>query len=110
MENTKLWDWVVWNQRFKWKTFELFVPLKKKNFCLCMYKMNLISAEGYKNAKVEFLPITGKIWVVSMKDVGNGIGVTMEENLLLLRDLLEHWKTRFWSTWQLFQKMFISMF
>ena len=55
-----------------------------------MYKMNLISAEGYKNAKVEFLPITGKIWVVSMKDVGNGIGVTMEENLLLLRDLLEH--------------------
>ena len=52
--------------------------------------MNLISAEGYKNAKVEFLPTTGKIWVVSMKDVGNGIGVTMKENLLLLRDLLEH--------------------
>ena len=38
--------------------------------------MNLISAEGYKNAKVHFLKIrkTGKIWV-SMKDVGDGLGV-----------------------------------
>ena len=41
-----------------------------------MYKMSLKSAEGYKNAKVDFLPKTGKIWGVSMKDVGNGIGVT----------------------------------
>ena len=38
--------------------------------------MNLISAEGYKNAKVHFLKIrkTGEIWV-SMKDVGDGLGV-----------------------------------
>ena len=28
----------------------------------------------------------------------------MNENLLLLRDLLEHWKIRFLSIWQLFQK------
>ena len=26
----------------------------------------------------------------------------MKENLLLLKDLLEHWKTRFLNTWQLF--------
>ena len=30
----------------------------------------------------------------------------MKENLLLLRDLLEHWKTRFLNAWQLFQKIF----
>ena len=30
----------------------------------------------------------------------------MKENLLLLRYLLEHWKTRFLNTWQLFQKVF----
>ena len=38
--------------------------------------MNLISAEGYKNAKAHFLKIrkTGKIWV-SMKDVVDGLGV-----------------------------------
>ena len=41
-----------------------------------MYKMYLISAEGYKNANVEFLTIktTSEIWV-NMKDVGSGIGV-----------------------------------
>ena len=38
--------------------------------------MYLISAEGYKNAKVDFLTIKtiSEIWV-SMKDVGSGIGV-----------------------------------
>ena len=41
-----------------------------------MYKMYLISADGYKNVNVEFLTIktTSEIWV-SMKDVGSGIGV-----------------------------------
>ena len=41
-----------------------------------MYKMYLISAEGCKNANVEFLTIetTSEIWV-NMKDVGSGIGV-----------------------------------
>ena len=42
-----------------------------------MYKMYLISAEGRKNPKVDFLTITTKtseIWV-SMKDVGSGMGV-----------------------------------
>ena len=38
--------------------------------------MYLISAEGYKNANVDFLTIktTSKIWV-SMKDVGSGMVV-----------------------------------
>ena len=41
-----------------------------------MYKMYLISTEGYKNANVKFLAIktTSEIWV-SMKNVGSGIGV-----------------------------------
>ena len=41
-----------------------------------MYNMYLISAEGYKNAKVDFLTITStsEIWI-SMKDVGSGVGV-----------------------------------
>ena len=34
---------------------------------------------------------------------------TMKENLLLPRDLLGRWKTRFLSMWQLFQKIFILM-
>ena len=46
--------------------------------------MYLISAEGYKNAKVDFLTIktTSEIWV-SMKDVGNGIGVKNISDLVL---------------------------
>ena len=45
--------------------------------------MYLISAEGYKNANVEFLTIktTSEIWV-SMKDVGSGIGVKKTDLLL----------------------------
>ena len=51
-----------------------------------MYKMYLISAEGYENANVGFLTIktTGRkeIWV-SMKDVGSGIGVKNISDLVL---------------------------
>ena len=49
-----------------------------EKFCFfsCVYKIYLISAEGYENAKVDFLTIktSSEIWV-SMKDVGSGIGV-----------------------------------
>ena len=47
-----------------------------------MYKMYSISAEGYKNANVEFLTIKtiSEIWV-NMKDVGSGMGV---KNICLL--------------------------
>ena len=46
--------------------------------------MYLISAEGYKNANVEFLTIkpTSEIWV-SMKDVGSGMGVKIISDLVL---------------------------
>ena len=49
-----------------------------------MYKMYLISAEGYKNAKVDFstIKITSEIWV-SMKDVGSGMGVKNISDLIL---------------------------
>ena len=48
-----------------------------------MYKMYLISAEGY-NANVEFLTIktTSEI-CVSMKDVGRGLGVKNISDLVL---------------------------
>ena len=51
---------------------------------LCMYKMYLISAEKYKNAKVDFLTIktTSEIWV-SIKDVESGMGVINISNLIL---------------------------
>ena len=46
--------------------------------------MNLISAEGYKNAKVHFLKIrkTDELWI-SIKDVGNGLGVKNISDLVL---------------------------
>ena len=46
--------------------------------------MNLISAEGFKNAKVNFLKITktDEIWV-SMKDIGDGLGVKNVSDLVL---------------------------
>ena len=49
-----------------------------------MYKMYLISAERYKNAKVDSLTIkiTSEIWV-SMKDVGIGMGVKNIYDLVL---------------------------
>ena len=49
-----------------------------------MYKMYLISVEGYKNAGVHCLKIrkTDKIWV-SMKDSGSGLGVKNISDLVL---------------------------
>ena len=49
-----------------------------------MYKMYLISTEGYKNANVKFLTIkiTSGIWV-NMKDVGNGMVVKNISDLVL---------------------------
>ena len=49
-----------------------------------MYKMYLISAEGYKNANDEFLKLktTSEIWL-NMKDVGSGVGVKNISNLVL---------------------------
>ena len=46
--------------------------------------MNLIAAEGYKNANVRVLKIrkTGELWI-SIKDVGNGLGVKNISDLVL---------------------------
>ena len=46
--------------------------------------MNLISAEGYKNANVNFLKIgkTGRLWI-SIKNVGDGLGVKNISDLVL---------------------------
>ena len=57
MRNVKLWDWVVWNQRFKWKIIEYFMSLKNIIFFLCMYKMVDISAETWNNAEVVVINI-----------------------------------------------------
>ena len=50
---------------------------KKIIFLLYIYKIYLISAEWYRNPKVD-----AKIWV-SMKDVGSGAGVKNISNLVL---------------------------
>ena len=49
-----------------------------------MYKMYLISAEGYKNAGVQFLRVqkSCEIWP-SMKDVESGMGVKNISDLVL---------------------------
>ena len=46
--------------------------------------MNLISAEGYKNAGVNFLKIkkTDELWI-SIKDVGNELGVKNISDVVL---------------------------
>ena len=68
----------------------------KKSFFFCMYKMYLISAEGYKNAEVDAKIVrkTGEIWV-SMKDVGSGMGVKNISDLVLeeIHGILETKKT-----------------
>ena len=46
--------------------------------------MNLVSAEGYKNTEVHFLKIrkTVELWI-SIKDVGDGLGVKNISDLVL---------------------------
>ena len=55
-----------------------------------MYKMYLISVEGYKNANVEFLTIatTSEIWV-KMKDVEIGMGVKNISDLKEIHGICE---------------------
>ena len=46
--------------------------------------MNLISAQGYTNAKVHFLKIRkpAELWI-SIKDIGDGLGVKNISDLVL---------------------------
>ena len=50
----------------------------------CIYKMNLISANGYKNANFNYLKIrkTDELQI-SIKDVRNGLGVKNISDLVL---------------------------
>ena len=54
----------------------MFCIIKTVFFFLYLCKMNLISAKGYKNAKVHCLKMrkTDELWI-SIKDVGVGLGV-----------------------------------
>ena len=44
--------------------------------------MDLISAKAYENAKVHFIQVKNDLWV-SIKDVGNGLGVKNISDLVL---------------------------
>ena len=57
------------------------MPQKFFIFFLCIYKMYLISDEGYKSAGVYFLK-TGTIWA-NMKNVQDGLGVKNMSDLIL---------------------------
>ena len=46
MKKIRLWDWVVWNQRFKWKIIEYFMSSKK--FFLCIKWLALALKPGIK--------------------------------------------------------------
>ena len=60
----------------------------------CIYKIYLISAEGYKNAGVDLLIIkkTGEIWT-KMKNVENGLGVQNISDLVL-KEIYRIYKTK----------------
>ena len=57
---------------------------KKILFCVCIYKMYLTSAKGYKDARVSFLKVqqNDEIWA-SMKNVGSGMGIKNTSYLVL---------------------------
>ena len=44
--------------------------------------MDLISVEGYKNAKVHTIQVKNDLWI-SIKDVGNGLGAKSISDLVL---------------------------
>ena len=57
MKNINLWDWVAWNQRFKWKITEYFMSSKKIFFFFCMYKMIDIRVETWNKAEVSVIRV-----------------------------------------------------
>ena len=57
MKNLKLRDWVVWNQRLKWKIIEYFISSKKLIFFLCMYEMVDISAETWDKGNISVIKV-----------------------------------------------------
>ena len=59
----------------------------------CMYKIYLISAEGYKNSDVHFLRVkkTDNIWV-SIKNAKDGRGVKSMSDVIL-KEIYDIWET-----------------
>ena len=95
VKNKKIRDWIVWIQKTKtkknefvnmWlvKNYQTSFEIIKCYFIFCIYKMYLISTEGYKNAGNQFLRVrkTGKIWS-TIKDVSKGLGVKNMYDLIL---------------------------
>ena len=58
--------------------------MKKIIFFLHIYKIYLVSTQGYNNTGVDVLKIrkTSKIWP-SMKDIGSGVAVTNIPDLVI---------------------------
>ena len=54
--------------------------------------MSLISAESYENAKVHTIKVKNDLWV-SMKDVGNGLGVKNISDLVL-KEIQGHYEKK----------------
>ena len=54
--------------------------------------MDLISVEGYTNAKVHTIQVKNDLWV-SIKDVGNGLGVKNISDLFL-KETQGHYEKR----------------
>ena len=87
-------------QGFGCNTYSKNSKYKKKNFLSFLYikgldiKMSLISAKGYENAGVGHLIIkkTGELWV-SIKDVGDGLGVKNISDLVL-KEIQGHYEKK----------------
>ena len=54
--------------------------------------MDLISVEGYKNAKVHTIQVKNDLWI-SIKDVGNGLGVKNISDLVL-KEIQGHYEKK----------------
>ena len=54
--------------------------------------MSLISAKAYENAKVHTIQVKNDLWV-SMKDVGNGLGVKNISDLVL-KEIQGHYEKK----------------
>ena len=66
----------------KYQTISRIINNIKKLFFCVYIKMNLISAEGYKKANVNFLRIKKELWV-RIKDAGDRLGVKNISDLVL---------------------------
>ena len=54
--------------------------------------MDLISVEGYKNAKVHTIQVKKDLWI-SIKDVGDGLGVKNISDLVL-KEIQGHYEKK----------------